>query len=205
MDNPNNAKSAIKPDNNPSRPPREKALEAVKTLIAWGGDDPNREGMADTPDRVLDAYGELFAGYDQDPAEILGKTFKDISGYEDIVLVRDIPFFTHCEHHMVPFFGHVHIAYLPLEGVVGLSKLVRLTNVFARRFQTQENLTAQIMDAIETHLSPRGAAIQVEAEHMCMSMRGVRTPGTTTITQRFTGTFANDPSCQKRFLEMIAK
>jgi GTP cyclohydrolase I len=159
--------------------------------------------MLDTPNRVLEAYGELFAGYAEDPEEILGKTFKEVSGYDDIVLVKDIPFHTHCEHHMVPFFGHVHIAYLPHDGVVGLSKLVRLTNVYARRFQTQENLTAQIIDAINSHLNPRGAAILIEAEHMCMSMRGVRTPGATTITQRFTGVFAEEDAYQKRFFAMI--
>lgn len=185
------------------RPTREEAAQAVKTLIAWSGDNPDREGMHDTPDRVLDAYGELFAGYAQSPKEILGKTFKEVSGYDDIVLVKDIPFYTHCEHHMVPFFGKVHIAYLPHDGVVGLSKLVRLTNVFARRFQTQENLTAQIIEAINEYLNPRGAAVMVEAEHMCMSMRGVRTPGTTTITQRFTGVFAEDRTERERFFAMV--
>ncbi len=193
------------PNNPPARPSREQAAEAVRTLIAWGGDNPNREGMLDTPNRVLDAYGELFGGYDQDAKAILGKTFKEVSGYDDIVLVKDIPFHTHCEHHMVPFFGHVHIAYLPHDGVVGLSKLVRLTNVFARRFQTQENLTAQIIDAINENLNPRGAAVLVEAEHMCMSMRGVRTPGTTTLTQRFTGVFAEDSSERDRFFTMVGK
>ena len=192
--------SGVKPVSTPSR---QQALKAVQTLIAWAGDNPNREGMTDTPDRVLDAYGELFAGYSQDEKEILGKTFKDVSGYDDIVLVKDIPFFTHCEHHMVPFFGKVHIAYLPQDGVVGLSKLVRLTNVFARRFQTQENLTAQVIDAINDNLNPRGAAVMIEAEHMCMSMRGVRTPGATTVTQRFTGTFAEETRERDRFFSMI--
>ncbi len=189
----------------PPRPSRAEAAEAVRTLIAWAGDNPNREGMLDTPDRVLDSHDELFAGYRQDPAEILGKTFCEVSGYDDIVLVKDIPFHTHCEHHMVPFFGTAHIAYLPRDGVVGLSKLVRLTNVFARRFQTQENLTAQIIEAIEEHLYPRGAAVMIEAEHMCMSMRGVRTPGTTTITQRFTGVFAEESSERDRFFALIAQ
>lgn len=203
MDKPLSSNNTSKPIISAKRPTREQAAEAVKTLIAWGGDNPNREGMLDTPNRVLDAYGELFSGYTENPKEILGKTFKEVSGYDDIVLVKDIPFHTHCEHHMVPFFGHVHIAYLPHDGVVGLSKLVRLTNVFARRFQTQENLTAQIIDAINSHLNPRGAAILIEAEHMCMSMRGVRTPGTTTITQRFTGVFAEEDAYQKRFFAMI--
>ncbi|MCF6301890.1 MAG: GTP cyclohydrolase I FolE [Devosiaceae bacterium] len=206
MDKP--VKSPTQSTNNPdnvSPPSREQALDAVKTLIAWAGDNPNREGMLDTPNRVLDAYQELFAGYKQDEKAILGKTFKDVSGYDDIVLVKDIPFFTHCEHHMVPFYGKVHIAYLPKGGVVGLSKLVRLTNVFARRFQTQENLTAQIIDALNKNLNPRGAAVLVEAEHMCMSMRGVRTPGTTTITQRFTGIFAQEISERDRFFSMVGQ
>ena len=184
-------------------PTRELAEQAVRTLIAWAGDNPDREGMLDTPARVVDAYGELFAGYGQNPKHILGTVFKDISGYDDVVLVKDIPFFTHCEHHMVPFFGAVHIAYLPRNGVVGLSKLVRLTQAYARRFQTQENLTAQILDAMDQHLKPRGTAVMIEAEHMCMSMRGVRTPGTTTITQKFSGLFATQPEQQTRFSSML--
>ncbi len=187
------------------RPSRKQAEAAVKTLIAWAGDDPEREGMAETPARVVEAYAELFAGYQQDPKEILQKTFKQVGGYDDIVLVRDIPFHTHCEHHMVPFFGSIHIAYLPNEGVVGLSKLVRLTNVFARRFQTQENLTAQIINAIGEQMNPRGIAVMIEAEHMCMTMRGVRTPGATTITQRFSGVFARDMNERARFFALIAK
>lgn len=185
------------------RPSREEAAEAVRTLIAWAGDDPQREGMLDTPDRVLDAYGELFDGYEADPEATLQKTFKDVGGYDDIVLVKDIPFYSHCEHHMVPFYGLAHIAYLPHDGVVGLSKLARLTNVFAHRFQTQENLTAQIIDAINDHLNPRGAAVMLEAEHMCMSMRGVKTPGAKTVTHRFTGVFAEDRDEQDRFFSMV--
>ncbi len=187
----------------PVRPSPEEVEAAVKTLIAWAGDNPEREGMADTPARVAKSYQELFAGYEQCPRKILGKVFTEIGGYDDIVLVKDIPFYAHCEHHMVPFFGHVHIAYLPLDGVVGLSKLVRLTNVFARRFQTQENLTAQITDSINEHLNPRGVAVLIEAEHMCMSMRGVRTPGATTVTQRFSGVFADDSSERDRFFAMV--
>jgi len=188
-----------------TRPSRSEAEAAVKTLIAWAGDDPEREGMKETPARVVDSYTELFAGYRQDPEEILQKTFRQVGGYDDIVLVRDIAFFTHCEHHMVPFFGSIHIAYLPRDGVVGLSKLVRLSNVFARRFQTQENLTAQIIDAINAHLDPLGAAVMIEAEHMCMSMRGVRTPGAKTITQRFSGAFAQDSDERARFFALIAQ
>src|SRR3954469_7764046 len=152
------------------RPSQEEAEAAVRTLIAWAGDDPTREGLIDTPRRVTKAYGEFFAGYDQDPKEILERTFKEVGGYDDIVLVKDIPFSSHCEHHIVPFVGKAHIAYLPHDGVVGLSKLARLVDVFARRLQTQENLTAQIIEAINEHLGPRGAGVMLEAEHMCMTM-----------------------------------
>lgn len=187
------------------RPTREEAEAAVRTLIAWAGDDPTREGLLETPGRVTRAYGEFFAGYEQDAKTILSKTFKEVGGYDDIVLVKDIPFNSHCEHHMVPFVGKAHIAYLPHDGVVGISKLARLVEVFARRLQTQENLTAQIVDAINEHLGPRGAAVMLEAEHMCMSMRGVRAHGASTITHRFTGVFAEDRVEQDRFFAMIAR
>lgn len=187
------------------RPSKDEAEAAVRTLIAWAGDDPAREGLLDTPKRVTKAFGEFFAGYEQDPAETLKRTFKEVGGYDDIVLVKDIPFSSHCEHHMVPFVGKVHIAYLPHDGVVGLSKLARLVEIFARRLQVQENMTAQIIDAINDHLNPRGAAVMVEAEHMCMSMRGVRAHGASTITQRFTGVFAEDRNEQDRFFMMVGK
>lgn len=187
------------------RPSREEAEAAVRTLIAWAGDDPNREGLLDTPRRVTKAYGEFFSGYGKDPAETLNRTFKEVGGYDDIVLVRDIPFSSHCEHHMVPFVGKVHIAYLPHDGVVGLSKLARLVEVYAQRLQVQENLTAQIIDAVNEHLNPRGAAVMIEAEHMCMSMRGVRAHGALTITQRFTGVFAEDRNEQDRFFALVSK
>ncbi|WP_224702760.1 GTP cyclohydrolase I FolE [Devosia aquimaris] len=187
------------------RPSRDQAEAAVRTLIAWAGDDPSREGLLETPARVAKAYGEFFAGYEQDAGTVLSKTFRDVGGYDDIVLVRDIPFNSHCEHHMVPFVGKAHIAYLPHDGVVGLSKLARLVEVFARRLQTQENLTAQIVDAINEHLNPRGVAVMLEAEHMCMSMRGVRAHGASTITHRFTGVFAEDRVEQDRFLAMIGR
>jgi GTP cyclohydrolase I len=188
-----------------ARPSREAAEEAVRTLIAWAGDDPGREGLLDTPQRVTDAYSEFFGGYRQDEREVLATTFKEVGGYDDVVLVRDIPFSSHCEHHMVPFFGKVHIAYLPHDGVVGLSKLARLVEVYARRLQVQENMTAQIIDAVNEHLNPRGAAVMIEAEHMCMSMRGVRAHGALTITQRFTGVFAEDRNEQDRFFAMVGK
>lgn len=187
-----------------ARPSREEAEAAVRTLIAWAGDDPTREGLLETPARVAKAYGELFAGYDQNAAEVLSKTFKEVGGYDDLVLVRDIPFYAHCEHHMVPFFGKVHIAYLPHDGVVGLSKLARLVEVFARRLQTQETMTAQIIDAINENLGPRGTAVMLEAEHMCMTMRGVKAHDVKTITHRFTGVFAEDRVEQDRFLAMVA-
>jgi GTP cyclohydrolase I len=187
------------------RPTREEAEAAVRTLIAWAGDDPTREGLLETPGRVTRAFGEFFAGYEQDAKTILSKTFREVGGYDDIVLVKDIPFNSHCEHHMVPFIGKAHIAYLPHDGVVGLSKLARLVDVFARRLQTQENLTAQIVDAINEHLGPRGAAVMLEAEHMCMSMRGVHAHGASTITHRFTGVFAEDRVEQDRFFAMVAR
>jgi GTP cyclohydrolase I len=188
-----------------ARPSQEEAEAAVRTLISWAGDDPDREGLVDTPRRVARAYKELYSGYGRDPAEILKRTFKEVGGYDDIVLVRDIPFNSHCEHHMVPFIGKAHIAYLPHDGVVGLSKLARLVEIFAKRLQTQENLTAQIIDAINENLNPRGAAVMLEAEHLCMSMRGVRVHGSSTVTHRFTGVFAEDRVEQDRFFAMVNK
>lgn len=187
------------------KPTREEAEAAVRTLIAWAGDDPAREGLLDTPHRVTSAFGEFFAGYGQDPREVMKRTFKDVGGYDDIVLVRDIPFSSHCEHHMVPFVGKAHIAYLPHDGVVGLSKLARLVEVYARRLQTQENLTAQIIDALNETINPRGAAVMLEAEHMCMTIRGVRAHGVLTVTHRFSGVFAEDRSEQDRFYNLVGK
>ena len=186
-----------------ARPSREEAEAAVRTLIAWAGDDPHREGLLETPARVTKAYGELFAGYDQDAGEVLSKTFKEVGGYDDLVLVKGIPFYAHCEHHMVPFYGQAHIAYLPHDGVVGLSKLARLVEVYARRLQTQETMTAQIIDAINENLGPRGAAVMLEAEHMCMTMRGVKAHDVKTVTHRFTGVFAEDRVEQDRFFAMV--
>jgi GTP cyclohydrolase I len=185
------------------RPSREEAEAAVRTLIAWAGDDPAREGLLDTPRRVTKAYREFFAGYEEDAKSILSKTFKEVGGYDDIVLVKDIPFSSHCEHHMVPFIGKAHIAYLPHDGVVGISKLARLVEVYSKRLQVQEVLTAQIIDAINEHLNPRGAAVMLEAEHMCMSIRGVQAHGALTVTQRFTGVFAEEKSEQERFFQLV--
>ena len=185
------------------RPSREEAEAAVRTLIRWAGDDPTREGLIDTPKRVVKAYRELFEGYDQDSSKVLDKVFEEVAGYDDMVLVREIPFASHCEHHMVPFVGHAHIAYYPSDGVVGLSKLARLVDVYSRRLQTQETMTAEIVEAMVDSLNPRGVAVMIEAEHMCMSMRGVRKQGSTTITTRFTGIFKDDPAEQVRFMSMV--
>jgi GTP cyclohydrolase I len=185
------------------RPSREEAEEAVRVLLRWAGEDPGREGLLDTPRRVTVAYGELFQGYRQDAQEILSRVFQEVEGYDDMVLVRDIPFYSHCEHHMVPFVGKAHIAYYPSEGVVGLSKLARVVDVFARRFQTQETMTAQICESIDSALKPRGVALWVEAEHMCMSMRGVQKQGAVTVTTQYTGVFRDDPAEQVRFLTMV--
>jgi GTP cyclohydrolase I len=188
-----------------SRPSREEAEAAVRTLIAWAGDDPTREGLLETPRRVTKAFDEFFSGYGQNAGEILSRTFREVGGYDDIVVVKDIPFSSHCEHHMVPFVGHAHIAYLPHDGVVGLSKIARLVEAFSRRLQVQEVLTAQLIDALNEHLNPRGAAVLLEAEHMCMTMRGVRAHGAVTVTQRFTGVFAEEKAEQDRFYALIGK
>ncbi|HST93223.1 MAG TPA: GTP cyclohydrolase I FolE [Microvirga sp.] len=185
------------------RPTREEAEAAVRTLIRWAGDDPQREGLQETPKRVAKAFKELYSGYKDDPAEVLNKIFAEVEGYDDIVLVRDIPFYSHCEHHMVPFFGMAHIAYYPTKGVVGLSKLARLVEVFARRLQTQETMTSQIANAMEEALEPRGVAVMLEAEHMCMSMRGVQKAGAMTLTTQFTGVFREEPAEQVRFLTLV--
>jgi GTP cyclohydrolase I len=185
------------------RPSREEAEEAVRTLIRWAGDDPRREGLLDTPKRVTKAFKEFYAGYKDDPREVLDKIFAEVEGYDDIVLVRDIPFYSHCEHHMVPFYGMAHIGYYPAKGVVGLSKLARLVEVYARRLQTQETMTAQIAFAMQEFLEPRGVAVMVEAEHMCMSMRGVQKAGAVTLTTQFLGAFRDDPAEQVRFLTLL--
>ncbi len=185
------------------RPTREEAEAAVRTLIRWAGDDPSREGLLDTPKRVAKAYRELYRGYEEDAEALLATVFEDVEGYGDMVLVRDIPFHSHCEHHMVPFFGKAHIAYFPLKGVVGLSKLARVVDVYARRMQTQETMTAQITDAIDNALAPRGVAVMIEAEHMCMSMRGVMKAGSSTVTTLFTGIFKEEPAEQVRFFTQL--
>ena len=185
------------------RPTREEAEAAVRTLIEWVGDDPDREGLVDTPRRMVKAWEDLFRGYHLSAAEELGTVFEEVGGYGDVVLVRDIPFFSHCEHHIVPIMGKAHIAYYPREGVVGLSKLARVVEIYARRLQTQENLTAEIVGAIEASLKPRGLAVLIEAEHMCMAMRGIQKQGISTVTTGFTGLFKDDASEQVRFMTMV--
>jgi len=184
------------------RPTQEQAEDAIRTLIAWAGDDPSREGLRGTPRRVAKAYREFYKGYGDDPDHILDRVFEEVESYQDMVLVRDIPFYSHCEHHMVPFVGKAHIGYYPSKGVVGLSKLARIVDVFARRLQTQETMTAQIAHTIDRALKPRGVAVLVEAEHMCMSMRGVQKQGSSTMTTQYTGRFS-DPAEQVRFFTMV--
>jgi GTP cyclohydrolase I len=185
------------------RPTREEAEQAVRTLLLWAGDDPEREGLLDTPARVAKAYGELFSGYEADIEDVLGRTFEEVGGYDDMVLVRDISFFSHCEHHMLPVIGKAHVAYLPKGRVLGLSKIARVVDVFAKRLQTQENMTAQIAQAIDETLQPRGVAVFLEAEHMCMAMRGIQKTGSTTLTTTFTGAFKDNAAEQAHFMSMV--
>ena len=197
------APAAVKRRASLRRPSRAEAESAVRTLIGWAGDDPEREGLKDTPRRVADAFEEYFAGYRLDPADVLSKTFDEVGGYDDLVMLRDIRVESHCEHHLAPFLGVAHVAYLPDGRILGISKIARVVEIFAKRLQTQETLTAQIADAIETALQPRGVAVLIEAEHQCMSMRGVRQPGVKTITTRFTGALEADASYRDRFLQMV--
>ena len=185
------------------RPSREAAEEAVRILIAYAGDDAAREGVLDTPKRVIDAYEEIYEGYRACPAEVLDRTFSETGGYDDFVLVKDIGFNSHCEHHMMPFYGKAHVAYMPTDRVVGLSKLARLVDVYAHRLQTQEHLTSQVATAIEEILKPRGVAVMIEAEHMCMSIRGVNKPGALTVTTHFSGAFREDPNQLVRFMTLL--
>ncbi|KPB01604.1 GTP cyclohydrolase I FolE [Ahrensia marina] len=189
-------------DDSNNKPTQAEAEEAVRTLLRWMGEDITREGLLDTPKRVVKSYSELFGGYEADPSDVLGRTFEEVAGYNDIVLVKDIHFHSHCEHHMVPIIGKAHVAYLPDERVLGLSKIARVVDIFARRLQTQETLTSQVATSIDETLAPRGVAVMIEAEHMCMAMRGVRKQGSTTVTTRFTGEFEK-PENQYRFLEML--
>ena len=187
------------------RPSREAAMQAVRTLLAWAGDNPDREGLLDTPQRVVDAYGEWFAGYDGDPAEELSRTFEDVQGYDDMVMLRGIEVQSHCEHHMAPFLGKAWVAYMPTGKVVGLSKLARVVEIFAKRLQTQETMTMQIADAICDELAPAGVAVLIDAEHQCMSTRGVRHHDVSTITTQFRGVFKTDKMLQQRFMDLVQR
>ncbi len=189
----------------PTRPSREDAEAAVRTLIRWAGDDPNREGLEGTPDRVARSYEEFFAGYHTDPAEILQRTFEEVDGYDEMVVLRDIRFESHCEHHMAPIIGVAHVAYLPDRRVVGISKLARIVDVYARRLQIQEKMTVQIADTIDRVLTPKGVAVVIEAAHQCMTTRGVHKPGVTMKTSRMLGAFRDDPSTRREFLSMIGQ
>jgi GTP cyclohydrolase I len=185
------------------RPSREEAEAAARTLIAWIGDDPTREGLRETPQRFVRAYEEFFRGYGEKAEDALDRTFGEIGHFDDMVVVRDIPFYSHCEHHMMPIVGRAHVAYFPIERVVGLSKIARVVDMFARRLQTQEHLTSQIVTAIDENLKPRGVALMIEAEHLCMAMRGVQKEGVTTVTTQFTGVFRDDPAEQVRFFNLV--
>ncbi|WP_019443882.1 GTP cyclohydrolase I FolE, partial [Brucella canis] len=185
------------------KPGKAEAEAAVRTLLLWAGEDPDREGLLETPKRVAKAYQELFGGYSESPEEVLGTTFEEVAGYDDMVLVKDISFFSHCEHHMVPIIGKAHVAYLPEGRVVGLSKIARVVDIFARRLQTQESITAQIADSMQRILKPRGVAVMIEAEHMCMAMRSIRKQGSSTITTTFTGDFKEKADQQVRFMTLI--
>ena len=185
------------------RPSRAEAEEAVRTLIRWTGDDPGREGLKGTPERVTRAYEEYFAGYHDDPVEILQRTFEEVDGYDEIVLLRDIRFESHCEHHMAPILGRAHIAYLPNHRVVGISKLARLVEVYARRLQIQEKMTAQIANTIQEVLQPLGVAVMIEASHQCMTTRGVHKPGAALATSRMLGAFRENAATRREFLAML--
>tara|TARA_B110000014_G_scaffold243908_1_gene214653 strand:+ start:250 stop:837 length:588 start_codon:yes stop_codon:yes gene_type:complete len=194
----------MKTKNSTSKPTRKEAEDAVRTLISWAGDDPSREGLIETPKRVVKSYEEFYAGYGQDPAEILSKVFEEIEGYDEIVLVKDIRLESHCEHHMVPILGKAHVAYLPDKRVVGLSKLARVVDLFAKRLQTQETMTAQIADTINDVLKPKGVAVVIDAEHQCMSSRGVLKKGTSTVTSRMLGAFRDSQKSRMEFMNLIA-
>ena len=185
------------------RPSREEAEKAVEVLLRWAGDDPSREGLVDTPARVVRAYEEFFSGYQEDPEDMLVRTFEEVEGYDDMVMLRGIGLQSHCEHHMVPILGQAHIAYLPDQRVVGISKLARVLDSFGRRLQTQETMTAQVANAIQNALKPKGVAILVDAQHQCMTTRGVKKPGVSMVTTRFTGQFKDNADLRDRFYQHI--
>ncbi len=199
---PDDARGDTGADKHSRKPSRAEAEEAVRTLIRWAGDDPTREGLLDTPKRVTKAYKEFFKGYDDNPAEILARTFEEVAGYDDMVVLRGIKVESHCEHHMVPVLGTAHVAYMPNGSVVGISKLARIVEAYAKRLQTQETMTAQIADAIEKYLDPKGVAVVVDATHSCMSCRGVKHSDVYTITRQFRGCF-READQERRFWDLV--
>jgi GTP cyclohydrolase I len=187
------------------RPTRDEAKNAVRTLIRWAGDDPDREGLLGTPDRVVNSYDEFFAGYEEDPVDVLGRTFEETAGYDELVVLSDIRLESHCEHHMVPIIGKAHVGYLPDKRVVGISKLARVVELYARRLQIQEKLTVQIADTIQRVLQPQGVAVVIEAAHQCMTTRGVHKPDVTMTTSRMLGVFRDNPTTRREFLALIGR
>ena len=185
------------------KPSREEALKAVETLISWAGDDPSREGLVETPDRVIRAYKEFFGGYDEDPEQVLTKTFEEVEGYDDAVIVRNIRVESHCEHHMVPILGVAHVGYIPNKRVVGISKLARIVDIYGKRLQTQETMTAQIADTIQRVLEPKGVAVVIDAGHQCMSTRGIHKTESSTITSRMLGSFRDNIETRSEFMHLI--
>lgn len=186
-----------------SKPSREEAMDAVRTMIAWAGDNPNREGLLETPKRVIKAYEEFFAGYDMDPDEILNKTFEEVAGYDEMIIIKDIRLESHCEHHMVPILGKAHLAYIPNNRVVGISKLARVVDVYGKRLQTQETMTAQIAESINRVLKPKGVGVVVDAGHQCMTTRGIHKTNATTITSQMLGVFRSDYRTRSEFMNLI--
>ena len=186
-----------------SKPTRDEAEQAVRTLLRWAGDDPAREGLLDTPGRVVRAYEEWFRGYDIDPLDYLKRTFEEVGGYDEMVVLRNIPFESYCEHHVAPIIGKAHVGYIPTDRVVGISKLARVVHGYAKRLQVQEKLTAQIAQAITDVLAPQGVAVVIEASHQCMTTRGVHTHGVTMVTSQMLGLFRRDPRTRQEFLNMI--
>ncbi|MBX2855003.1 MAG: GTP cyclohydrolase I FolE [Rhodobacteraceae bacterium] len=185
------------------RPSEEEAMAAVRTLLRWAGDDPEREGLLDTPGRVVRAYREWFRGYDEDPVAYMQRTFEEVEGYDELVVLRDIRFESYCEHHLAPIIGHAHVGYLPKDRVVGISKLARVVETYSKRLQVQEKMTAQIAKCIDDVLQPRGVAVVIEGEHHCMSTRGVYKPGVTMVTSTMLGVMRNNPTTRKEFLDLI--
>ena len=187
----------------PNKPSKEEALNAVRTLISWAGDDPDREGLIETPDRVVRSYKEFFSGYDEDPEKVLGKTFEEVEGYDEVVIVRNIRVESHCEHHMVPIVGVAHVGYIPNKRVVGISKLARVVDIYGKRLQTQETMTALIADTIDRVLEPKGVAVVIDANHECMSTRGIHKTESSTITSRMLGSFRDNVETRAEFMNLI--